>query len=149
MEPWEQPYLQIVSDDGERLVTAIEIVSPSNKKAGDAGRGAYQQKQQEFRLGGVHMVEIDLLRGGQHTTAISFNRLNEVACPFDYHTCVTVVGEQTLHYIKAFTLMDRLPTLVIPLDPGIAPIKVDLQTIFDRAYDCRSLFHACKVSSPL
>ena len=74
LEPWEQPYLEILSNDGERLVTAIEILSPSNKKPGDNGRTSYLQKQGEFRLANVNLIEIDLLRGGIHTTAIPIER---------------------------------------------------------------------------
>ena len=133
-EPWEQPYLEIFSSDGERLVTAIEILSPVNKKRGDSGRGAYLQKQSEFNLGGVHAVEIDLLRGGTHTTAIPLRKLQAIAPHYDYHVCVSIVSEKNQFFIKTFTMLDRLPTVVIPLDPGVDPIKVDLQPLFDRAY---------------
>src|SRR6478672_6403873 len=78
LEPWEQPYLEIVSEDGERLVTALEVLSPANKTPGDAGRTAYQQKHEEFRLGNVNVVEIDLLRGGTHTTAAPLGQLRRV-----------------------------------------------------------------------
>src|SRR4051794_4880520 len=44
-EPIEEKYLEIRSTANERLVTAIEVVSPTNKQAGEAGRGSYRQKQ--------------------------------------------------------------------------------------------------------
>ena len=69
-EPWEQPYLEIVSQKGKRLVTAIEILSPANKTKSGNGRVTYLEKIDECRLGGVNVVEIDLLRGGLHTTAV-------------------------------------------------------------------------------
>ena len=75
LEPWEQPYLEIVSEDGDRLVTALQVLSPANKTAGDAGRTAYQKKHEELRLGNVNVVEIDLLRGGTHTTAAPLGQL--------------------------------------------------------------------------
>ncbi len=134
-EDREQAYLEILGNNGERLVTAVEILSRSNKRSGDAGRKAYQDKQEEFRLGGVNLVEIDLLRGGAHTTAIPLARLRRKAGEFDYHVCVTVAGTLDQLHAAAFRLADRLPAFGIPLDPGVAPVVVDLQPLLDRAYD--------------
>ena len=46
-----------------RLVTAIEIFSPTNKES--SGRGEYLQKRHRLRREGVNLVEIDLLIAGQ------------------------------------------------------------------------------------
>ena len=135
LEPWEQPYLEIVSDEGERLVTALEILSMANKIAGDAGRTAYQQKHEEFRLGSVNVVEIDLLRGGTHTTAAPLGQLRRVLPGFDYHLCTTVVGRPLRHFIRPFRVTDPLPPLVVPLDPGVSPVRIELQPLFDSLYD--------------
>ena len=50
---------------GQRLVTSIEVLSPSNKRPGTEGWELYQRKRQSLLLGNVSLVEIDLLRGGQ------------------------------------------------------------------------------------
>ena len=50
-----------------RLVTAIELLSPANKKSGEKGRDLYLRKQAELLDSKSHLVEIDLLRGGEHT----------------------------------------------------------------------------------
>ncbi|MBN9523999.1 DUF4058 family protein, partial [bacterium] len=134
-EPWGEPYLEILSGEGERLVTAVEILSPSNKKSGESGRAGYQQKQTEFRLGGVNLVEIDLLRGGAHTTAIPLPELRRVAGRYDYHIAMTVQGEPTQHFVRPIRLDERLPVIRIPLDPGVPPPELDLQPLLDRAYD--------------
>jgi hypothetical protein len=146
-EPWDEPYLEILSGDGDRLVTALEILSLANKRSGDNGRTSYLQKQNEFRLGNVNLVEIDLLRGGTHTTAIPLPRLRQVAPRYDYHVCVTVVGDPTRFEVKTFTLADRMPTIVIPLDPGVAPVKVSLQPLLDRAYDTGRYSRLARYSS--
>ncbi len=135
LEPWEQPYLEIVSDDGDRLVTALEILSMTKKIPGDAGRTAYQQKHEEFRLGNVNVVEIDLLRGGTHTTAAPLGQLRRVLPGFDYHLCTTLVGRPLRHFIKPFRVTDPLPPLVVPLDPGVSPVRIELQPLFDNLYD--------------
>jgi hypothetical protein len=135
LEPWEQPYLEILSDEGDRLVTALEVLSPANKTAGNAGRAAYQQKHEELRLGHVNVVEIDLLRGGTHTTAVPLAQLRRVLPGFDYHICTTVISRPLHHFIKPFRMTDPLPPLVVPLDPGVTPVRIELQPIFDRLYD--------------
>ena len=134
-EPLVEPYLEIRSMDDERLVTAIEFVSPANKKPGDGGRTSYQQKQGEFRLSGVNLVEVDLLRGGKHATAVPEHRLRQKAGEFDYHVSVTVAAIPREFYVAAFRLADRLPTIPIPLDEGVSSVTIDLQTVFDRVYD--------------
>ena len=53
----------------ERVVTSIEVLSPSNKRPGP-GRDLYQKKQREVREAEINLVEIDLLRYGEHTTAV-------------------------------------------------------------------------------
>src|SRR5437867_3491489 len=54
---------------GERVVTAIEVLSPSNKQPGPA-RDAYRAKQRDFIWAGVNLVEIDLVRKGYWTFSL-------------------------------------------------------------------------------
>ena len=58
-----------LGDEGERLVTVIEVLSLANKTPGEKGRELYLEKQREVLGSPVHLVEIDLLRGGEHTDA--------------------------------------------------------------------------------
>jgi hypothetical protein len=134
-DPIEEPYLEILSAEDDRLVTAIEVVSLANKKAGDTGRTSYQQKQGEYRAAGVNLVEIDLLRRGPHTTAVPEDRLRESAPEFDYHVCVTSVELPHRHFVAPIKLSDRLPMIPIPLDEGVPPVMLDLQAVFDRCYE--------------
>src|ERR1700693_1602263 len=46
-------------------VAAIELLSPSNKDAGSHDQARYLEKRSSALHGGLHWVEIDLLRGGQ------------------------------------------------------------------------------------
>jgi hypothetical protein len=133
-EPWTETYLEILDIEGDRLVTALEILSLSNKTGSDRGRGAYLQKQGEFRRTGVNLVEIDLLRGGLHTTAVPKADLARLGRP-DYHVRITLAGESPRHEVKPIRLADRLPRIAVPLDPGVPPVVVDLQPLLDRAYD--------------
>jgi hypothetical protein len=65
-EEHRERFVEIYEDDPEmRLVTTIEVLSPSNKRPNTEGWEQYQSKRYSALLGGVHLVELDLLRGGQ------------------------------------------------------------------------------------
>lgn len=132
-DPREEAYLQIRSGRGRRLVTHIEVVSPSNK-ASTMAREMYQAKQTECELGSVNMVEIDLLRRGMPVTAAPPARLRAAAGAFDYHVCVTAVGAHPNHYVYPVLLRDRLPDVPVPLDPELPPVFVGLQDLVNRCY---------------
>jgi hypothetical protein len=134
-DPVEELYLTIRSIEDERLVTAVEVVSPANKKPGEEGRISYQQKQGEFRLSRVNLVEIDLLRGGPHATAIPEARLRAVAPGCNYHVSVMVAGSPIHYFVAPISLADRLPKVPVPLDRDVEPVTIDLQAVFDRCYD--------------
>ncbi len=135
-DPVRESVLNILSGDDDRLVTVVEVLSPGNKRAGEAGRAAYRNKQGECRVGGVNLVEIDLLRGGRHTTAVAERRLRALAPGgFDYHVCVTVAADPREFYVAPFRLADPLPTIGIPLAAGVEPVAINLQAVFDRCYD--------------
>lgn len=133
-ESLEEPYLEIRSNRGKRLVTAVELLSRANKKPGDRGRTAYLQKQNEYRASGVNVVEIDLLRGGPHTTAFPADRLPG-AGTFDYHVSVLLPMATAYHVFAPIRLADRLPAVAVPLDWDVEPVTVELQPLLDRCYD--------------
>ncbi|AMV27826.1 hypothetical protein VT84_25715 [Gemmata sp. SH-PL17] len=134
-EPIEEPYLEIVSAKGKRLVTAIEIISLTNKRAGEQGRKTYTDKQHEYRLSGVHLVEVDLLRRGPHVAATPLAHLRKIFGEFDYHVSVVVAGAVPRYHAAGIKLVDRLPEFAIPLDTNVPPVTVNLQPLLDRCYD--------------
>ncbi len=54
----------------DKLVTCIEVLSPSNKRPGTQGWELYQRKRQGLLLGAANLVELDLLRGGKRLPMI-------------------------------------------------------------------------------
>ena len=65
-EEHRETFIEIYeANPGQRLVTSIEVLSPSNKRPGTEGWDLYQRKRQSLLLGDVSLVEFDLLRGGQ------------------------------------------------------------------------------------
>lgn len=51
--------------ENERVVTCIEVLSPTNKRPGSPGWAEYERKRQLMFRGEASFVEIDLLRGGK------------------------------------------------------------------------------------
>ena len=131
----EQKYLEIFSKDGMRLVTVIEILSRSNKRPGDKGREAYLQKQKECKEKGVHLVEIDLLRGGAHVTAVPLAKLRAKAGAFEYQVSIATCNPPIRYYAVPIRMTERLPMIPIPLDPDVEPVRIELQPLFERTYD--------------
>ena len=68
-EEMREPYIEIVETAGNRLITAIEVLSPDNKLPGE-GRRQYLKKRKEIRANRANLVEIDLLRAGRTTFKI-------------------------------------------------------------------------------
>ena len=132
-----EPYLEIrtVGNGLERLVTAIEVLSPSNKTPGERGRELYLRKQKEVLDSPAHLVEIDLLRGGVHSTAVPFNRLTEMVGHFDYHVSIHRSNRFEEFQVYPIRLDEPLPEIGIPLIFGDPDAIVDLQSIFHRVYD--------------
>jgi hypothetical protein len=132
-----EPFVEIRApgDGAERLVTAIELLSPSNKTPGERGRELYLRKQEELLDNPTHLVEIDLLRGGVHSTAVPFDRLSGLAVPFDYHVSVHRSDRFEDFLVYPFRLDERLPEIAVPLLSGDLDVPIDLQAVFDRAYD--------------
>lgn len=131
-----EPFLEIHTVQGDRqLVTAIEVLSLSNKKINSEGRKLYLEKQRDLLNSQVNLVEIDLLRGGEHSTAVPLADATAAAGPFDYHVCVRRMDALQQRYVYPIRLEQRLPEILLPLLPGDAGVSIDLQAVFDRCYD--------------
>ncbi len=117
---------------GNRVVTAIEVLSPDNKVAGP-GRKAFLQKRAELLEGGSNLVEIDLLRRGGTTVHASPEWLDALR-PWTYLVAVSR-SQPARHEVYPFPLARRLPRFAIPLAPEDPDIGVDLQALFTRCWE--------------
>ncbi|MEZ6131838.1 MAG: DUF4058 family protein [Planctomycetaceae bacterium] len=117
-----------------RLVTALEVLSPTNKQPGEKGRNLYLREQAELLDSKCHLVEVDLLRGGTHTTAVPEDRLRQNVPSFAYHVCSHHFDQFEDFLIYPIQLADTLPTISIPLLPGDGDVPVNLQQVFERTY---------------
>lgn len=119
----------VVDKEMRRVVTAIEVLSPSNKEADD-DRKAYLIKRDEYLANRVSLVEVDLLRGGR--------RLPLSQPPpgiKDYYVMVCRAWEFPRADIWSFGLRDLLPEVPIPLTSDVPDVLLSLRSCVDRAYD--------------
>jgi Protein of unknown function (DUF4058) len=118
---------------GQKLVTVIEVVSPTNKLEGP-GRVSYLDKQKEVRASDAHLVEIDLLRAGQHVVSVPEDALTRNDA-YDYLVCVNRAQELRDEYGLYFSrLRERLPRIRIPLATGDPDVKLELQPLIEQVY---------------
>lgn len=130
---FRQPYLEIFDNEGRKLITGIEFVSPTNKSKSE-GRKQYRAKQQELQSAGVNMVEVDLLRRGK-PIVLAPPGLTESVRPWDYLVCLWRAHEDEDFDLYPIPLRSRLPRIRIPLKPKEVEPVLDLQLAFDKAYD--------------
>lgn len=133
-EPIRQGFIEIIDiKSGRRVVTVIEILSPSNKAPGP-GRDLYLRKQEELRAGNVSLVEIDLLRAGARVLSAPFELIPD-GHRTPYAACVRRGWKPLeLEYYR-LPLRDRLPAIAIPLRQTDHDIALDLQALIDRCYE--------------
>lgn len=135
LEPEEvrQPLLHIIEPAaGNRLVTAIEVLSPDNKSLG-AGRKSYLRKRKELWEGGANLVEIDLLHGGLPTVRLSPKRL-EALQPWRYIVLVTRCSPRQQE-VYAWPLDRPLPRIAVPLAEGDQDVPLDMTAALARCWD--------------
>jgi hypothetical protein len=119
---------------GQRVVTVIEVVSPTNKYAGP-GRVSYVEKQGEVLGGPVHLVEIDLLRGGPHVLAVP-ERTARAEADYDYLVSVNrAVERRDLFELYPRRLRERLPRVRVPLAGDDPDVPLDLQALIAQVYE--------------
>lgn len=132
-EPVTQSYVEIVdAASGDRVVTVIEFLSPSNKFAGE-GQDLYRQKQREARMAGVNLVEIDLTRAGRRILLLPPERIPP-SHRTTYQACVFRAARPDAVEIYPMPLQQRLPTLGVPLRGTDSDVPLDLQSLVDRCH---------------
>ena len=130
-EEIRQPYVEIIEPAaGNRLITAIEVLSPDNKFAGP-GRKKYLQKRRELRTAQANLVEIDLLRDGKTTLRVPADDLAKLPT---WRYLVTVVRRPNRKEVYAVALQKRLPTIGVPLTKDDPDVPLDLQAAFALAW---------------
>lgn len=135
LEPIREGFVEILPvRDPDRVVAVIELLSPSNKAAGTSGREAYLAKQRDVLRSTAHLIEIDLLRSGEHTVAAPRDLLVRRGL-YDYLVSLNRGNRRGRFEVWARTIRDRLPRIAIPLLDDDPDLVLDLQPLLDRCYD--------------
>ncbi len=134
VEEARETYLAIYDvKDRSRVVTAIELLSPTNKD-GRPGRESYLNKQTDLLASSTHFIEIDLLRAGTHTVAAPLDLLPKKT-EWDYLVCLHRGGLNGEFETWPNRMRNRLPRITVPLDEGVPDIVLDLQAALERCYE--------------
>ena len=127
-ETIKQGYLEVRDVATGEVVTAIEILSPINKRSGK-GRQQYESKRNKVLGSSTHLVEIDLLRKGQPMPVYHSNR------PTHYRILISRGDCRPQADLYAFDLPDTIPSFPLPLKSGDTEPLVDLQLLLNNIYD--------------
>lgn len=133
-EPETQTFLEIRDvSSGSRLVTVVEVLSPSNKKPGEA-QEQYLRKQKDLIDAGVSLVEIDVLRAGEWILAVPYEAIDPPK-----RTPYRVVVRRGWRRLRVeyypIPLRERLPAIHVPLRQTDTDVPLDLQALRDQCYE--------------
>ncbi len=125
---YREPFLEIYQTDPDRkLVTGIEVLSPSNKRPATKGWRLYYRKRLAYLGGYANFVEIDLLRGGQRMPMFS-------PWPDSPYYLLTKYKKRRLCPVWPAHSIEPLPPLTVPLAPPDPDITLALQPLVDAIY---------------
>ena len=138
-------WIEIRHRPQRNLVTAIEVLSPTNKSG--AGRQDYLIKRFELTRQQVHLVELDFLLRGQRLP------MEQPLPPGDFYAFLKRAENRKQAQVYAWTIRQALPVIPIPLLAPDPDIPLDLAGLFALAYErgryARSLDYAAKLDVPL
>lgn len=123
----QQSYLEVRDAATQAIVTAVEVLSPANKRG--EGRSLYEAKRQQVLGSLTHLIEIDLLRAGQ-----SF-LLEPDAIPSHYRMLVSRASQRPLADLYAFDVSTPIPILPFPLRPEDSDVTLDVQSLVNELYE--------------
>jgi hypothetical protein len=120
-------FIEIRTLPDSRLITVIEVLSPTNKREPD--RSNYLAKMEHFRQAGVHLVEIDLLLDGTRLEAL------EPLPAGDYYAFVRRREQYPACDVYAWSMRRHLPRIPIPLNAPDPDVMLDLDEAFRTTFD--------------
>ncbi|HYT95099.1 MAG TPA: DUF4058 family protein [Gemmataceae bacterium] len=129
-EEFREQFIEIHTTEPERrLVTCIEVLSPSNKRQGSTSREQYLRKRQALLLGAANLVEIDLLRGGTRMPML------DPLPKTPYYLLVGRWYKEAVCRVWPASYLRALPPIPIPLDRPDPDVTLDLQPLVNAIYE--------------
>lgn len=117
---------------GNKVITAIEILSPGNKASGKLNR-RYRKKLLHYIEAGVNIVEIDLLRSSRKRLEIKVEELPPERRA-EYMTCIQRATEEDEWDVYPMPQRQPLPVIPIPCRATDADVPLALQPIIEQIY---------------
>jgi hypothetical protein len=111
--------IEIQDLEDRKLVTAIELLSPSNKQG--SSRAEYLAKRNGILFSDANLLEIDLLRGGKRVP------IREPLPPTPYFVFLSRAEERPATGIWPISLREPLPKIGVPLRRNDGDVELDLQ----------------------
>lgn len=139
-EEVQERYLEIREVATGTVVTVIELLSPKNKRAGE-GRQAYERKRNQVLASLSHLIEIDLLRGGQPPPIRG-------GVDSDYRILISRSDRRPSALLYAFSLRQAIPQIAVPLMPGDGEPLLDVQVVLQRVYERGRYYLAIDYTQP-
>jgi hypothetical protein len=136
-----QKYLTIRDREDRKVVTVIELLSPTNKSPA-GGYMEYQGKRENIFNTRTNLVELDLLRGGKRLPA------RERLPAADYYAFICRAPGLPKFDLFAWTLRHSLPRIPVPLALGEMEVSLDLQDAFTKTYDRSGYDYALDYRGP-
>lgn len=127
LEGPRETYIEILHRPDRTLVTALELLSPANKQ--QPGRTEYLAKRNALLFQQVHLVELDLLRGGRRLP------FKKPLPPGDGYYFISRAEQRPDCQVYAWPLAQPLPTLPVPLRAPDPDLLINLAEVFTTAYD--------------
>ncbi len=112
--------------DERQLVTAIELLLPTNK---GSGRRQYLAKRRRFLHSSAHLLEIDLHHQGRRIP------LDDPYPPAAYYVLLNRARKRSWTEVWPIQIDEPLPPVPVPLLKGDADVPLDLQKAFADVYD--------------
>lgn len=127
--PLELFSVEIRTAGDEMLITSIEILSPVNKRRNHDAHVDYLRKRRDLLRSSAHLLEIDLLRGGERPPL-------EIPVP-DAPYYVMLSRATTRPHVKVWPipLNARLPVVPVPLLEPDPDVLLDLGAIVASVYE--------------
>jgi hypothetical protein len=143
-----EAFVEIYEDAPEqRLVTSIEVLSPSNKRPNTTGWEVYLRKRQSLLRGDVNLVELDFLRGGKRLP------MRDPWPDSPYTFLVARAKNNHICQVWPVYAQVRIPSVPIPLAKPDPDVIIDLQPMIDRIYQrsryARSIHYRKALKPPL
>ena len=140
-ETKKENFITIRDKNSNRIVTIIEVLSPTNKTRGSNGRQVYMEKREKLMAGTTHLLEIDLLRAGQ-SVLVGRRRLSA------YEALLSRGDDRRRLRCWPIRLRERLPVIGVPLKGRDPDVPLDLGEVLRAAYESGAYERVIDYASP-